>query len=170
MASRTRRSPVSTDKRFRKLKTGADFGPRERWQHSGCTFEYTERAGIMAARATEEHILDTLALRRLLDQIQIEAGLRFKADYHAASIAAHVTGSYSGMARSADGVFIEYERSDAQEAAYRRWKNAVRELGARYGAAVISTVCHDTPPAPQDIPILQDGLQKLAVWYGMRRR
>lgn len=170
MASRTRRPPVSTDKRLRKIPGGGDHGTPERWQHSGRTLELTDRAGILAARATEEHILDVLAMRRLLNEIQVEAGLRFKADYHAAALSAHVTGSYSGTSNARDFFRGEYERNDAQEAAYRRWKNAVRELGQRHGPAVIATVCHDTPPSPQNFLALQEGLEKLAALYRLNRR
>ena len=169
MASRSRRAPVSTDKRFRKLTRGGDHGTSERWQHSGRVLEFTDRAGILASRATEEHIIDVLVMRRLLNAVQVEAGLRFKADYHAAALAAHMTGSYSGASNARDFFRGEYERNDAQEAAYRRWKNALRELGARHSAAVITTLCYDAPPAPNDVPVLQEGLEKLAVWYGMRR-
>lgn len=170
MASRTKRPPVSTDKRFRKIAGGGDHGTLERWQHSGRALELTDRAGVLAARATEEHILDVLALRRLLNEIQVEAGLRFKGDYHAAAIAAHVTGSYSGASSARDFFRGEYERNEAQEAAYRRWKNAVRELGRRHGAAVIATVCHDAPPLPRDLAALQEGLEKLARLYRMTGR
>ncbi|MDR3425335.1 MAG: DUF6456 domain-containing protein [Alphaproteobacteria bacterium] len=167
MASRSRRAPVSSDKRFRKISSGGDHGTPERWQHSGRALELTDSAGVLAARATEEHILDVLAMKRLLSQLQVEAGLRLKADYHAAAIAAHVTGSYSGAARARDFFYAAPERTDAQEAAYRRWKKAVCELGQPYSHAVIATVCHDEAPLPRDLPALQDGLEKLVAWYKM---
>ncbi len=164
-----RRAPVSTDKRFRKCLRDCDTGTPERWQHSGRALECTDTPGILVARATEEHVLDVLALRSLLDGFQLKAGMRFKADYHDAALSAHVTGSYSGMSNMRDFFRIEHERSDAQERAYRRWKKAVRELGARHGSVVIDTVCYDAAPLPRDIPALQDGLEKLVAWYGMRR-
>ena len=170
MASHTRRPPVSSDKRFRKMPKGGDSGPPERWQHSGRVLELTDRAGILAARATEEHILDILAMRRLLSALQVEAGLRFKADYHAAALAAHVTGSYSGMSNARDFFRGEYERNEAQEAAYSRWKKAVRELGQRHGSAVIATVCHDAAPLSRDFAALQEGLEKLVALYRMGQR
>ena len=165
MPSRSRRSPVSSDKRFRKIPGGGDHGTPERWQHSGRTLELTDRAGVLAVRATEEHILDVLGLKHLLNDLQITAGLKFKADYHAAAIAAHVTGSYSGISNAKDFFRMEHERSDAEEAAYRRWKAAVRELGLRYSSAVIATVCYDAPPLPRDLPALQNGLELLAALY-----
>ncbi len=168
MVSRTRRAPVSTDKRLRKIARGGDHGTPERWQHSGRALELTDRAGVLAARATEEHILDVLGIKRFLNEVQIAAGLKFKADYHAAAIAAHVSGSYTGMSNARDFSRAEHERSDAEEAAYRRWRDAVRELGLRYSPTVIATVCHDALPLPRDLPTLQDGLEKLVVWYKMR--
>ena len=76
MASHTRRFPVSSDKRFRKLPGGGDHGTPERWQHSGRALELTERAGVLAVRVTEEHIIDVLAMRRLLDEVQVQAGFK----------------------------------------------------------------------------------------------
>jgi hypothetical protein len=169
MPSHPRRHTVSTDKRLRKNR-GGDTGPRERWQHSGCTFELTDRAGILAARATEEHVLDILGLKLLLTALQIEAGLKFKADYHAAAIAARVTGNYSGIPSAKDFFRAERERTDTEEEAYRRWKEAVREMGLHASPAVISTVCHDETPPARDIPVLQEGLDKLAAWYGMSKK
>jgi hypothetical protein len=168
MASRSRRTPVSSDKRFRKIPGGGDTGTPERWQHSGRALELTERAGVLAVRATEENLLDVLALKRLLNAVQIEAGLRLKADYHAAAMAAHVTGSYTGASRSRDFFRGEYERTEAQEAAYRRWRDATRELGQRYAEAVIDTVCHDALPASRDMLLVQEGLDRLVRWYRLR--
>ncbi len=166
MPRKIRRLIVSTDKRLRKRASG-DFGPCERWQHSGCAFEVTDARGVVAARATEEHVLDILGLKKFLSILQIEAGLRFKADYHAAAIAKRVTGSYSGAPSARDFFRAEHERSDAEDAAYRRWRSAVREMGLRYSAAVIATVCHDELPMARNIPELQVGLDKLACWYGL---
>ncbi|MFA4995423.1 MAG: DUF6456 domain-containing protein [Bdellovibrionales bacterium] len=162
-----RRRAAVTNKKLRKLCYGADHGTPERWQHSGCTFEITDRAGVLAARATEENILDVLGLKLLLTALQIEAGLKFKADYQAAAIAARVTGSYTGMSNARDFFRVEHERSEKEEAAYTRWRAAVNEMGLNIGAAVISTVCYDAPPKPRDVPLLQAGLEKLTAWYKM---
>ena len=170
MVSRSRRTSTASDKRTRKIPGGGDHGTPERWQHSGRTLELTDRAGVLAVRATEEHILDVLAMKRLLSEVQLAAGLKLKADYHAASLSAHVTGSYSGISNMRDFFRGEYERSDAQEAAYRRWRHAVRELGTRCGAAVVATVCHDAPPLPRDLAALQEGLVKLARIYHLIRQ
>jgi hypothetical protein len=80
---------VVADRRFRLPKLSpADFGLAERWQHSGHTLEPTEEAGIVAARATEEHIVDQLLLRRLIGKNESEAAFKFKLDYHRAGIEA----------------------------------------------------------------------------------
>lgn len=168
MSKRTRRRPVSTDKRFRKASLAGDHGTPERWQHSGFTLELTDRAGTLAIRATEEHVLDILGLKNLLDKIQIEAGLKFKADYHAAAIAARTTSSYSGLSNAKDFFRAERERSAAEEAAYNRWKAAVHELSQPAGKTVIATACYDETPLPRDLVALQEGLDQLAVWYKMK--
>jgi len=161
------RRPVSTDKRFRKTALGGDHGTPERWQHSGCTFEPTDRPGVLAVRATEEHILDRLGLKLLLSARQIAAGLKFKADYHAAAIGARVTGSYAGPSNVPGYDRTERKRSDAEDAAYRRWRDAVREMGLAYSPPVIATVCLDEVPKPHVLSQLQVGLDKLAGWYGL---
>jgi hypothetical protein len=169
MASRSRRAPVSTDKRLRKIPGGGDHGTPERWQHSGRAIQITDRAGILAVRATEENMLDVLALKKLLDEAQIAAGLRLREDYQAAAMAAHVTGSYSGASSARDFFRGEFERNEAQEAAYRRWRKAVMEVGPRLSAVLVSTVCHDIPPLPREVALLQGGLDQLVRWYGMRK-
>ena len=158
---------VSTDKRFRNPALGGDHGTPERWRHSGCAFEPTDRPGILAARAIEEHILDVLGLKELLSSQQIAAGLKFKADYHAASIGARVSGNYAGPSNLPSYDRTLRERSDAEENAYRRWRDAVREMGLAYSSAVIATVCLDEAPKPQEMTKLQAGLDRLAGWYGL---
>jgi hypothetical protein len=165
--AKSRRRPVSTDKRFRRNLNLSDTGPKERWQHSGRTLELTEVAGILAARATEEHIVDGLMMRGVLTETQRAAALRFKQDYQYAGLAAHVTGSYSVMPRSDDFFRGGRDRTDAEERAYRRWRNAVKELGLSFSGAVISVTCQDMQPAINEITRLQKGLEILADWYGM---
>lgn len=164
---KSRRRPVSSDKRFKKIRELADTGPRERWQHSGRVLEFTEKAGTLAVRATEEHVIDIMVERRMLDDKQRLAALRFKRDYQHAGLAPHVTGSYTPMRCGEDYFYHERIRTDAQEAAYQRWRNAVRELGLAHSDAVISTACHDLAPAPCAMAALQKGLEILAAWYGI---
>jgi len=163
-----RRQPVASDRRFRRSKaSGPDHGTFERWQHSGRTLELTEQAGVLAARATEEHIIDRLVLRRLLSPSAREAAFKFKLDYQRAALEARLTGRYNPASSARDFFAGIYERSDFEEAAYQRWRNAVRELGIRLAGLVISVVCHDILPRPGDLAQLQKGLEKLVDWYGL---
>ena len=73
-----RRRPAATDRRFRKPLNSSDFGPPERWQHSGRLLEQTEKPGHFAARATEEHVVDVLVLRGVLDVQQSAAAFKFE--------------------------------------------------------------------------------------------
>lgn len=162
--AKSRRRPVSTDKRFRK-KNSADYGPPERWQHSGRVMHMTERAGILAARVTEEHVIDTMVLRGLLDRSQSDAAFRLKQDFQRAGLAVNTTSRYTPERGAPDYFRGMRERSDAEEAAYQRWRNAVREMGLGLSCAVIATVCHDDTPTPGDVPLLQQGLDRLVDWY-----
>lgn len=168
MARITARRPVATDKRFRPKIAGGDHGTTERWQHTARLLEPTDRAGIWASRAAEEHALDSLVLCGLLDRLLADAGLRLKEDFHMADLGAHLTGGYSGQPR-ATGAYCEHERSDAEEAAYGRWRKAVMAMGARDGALVLAVVCYDAPPVAKDLYLLRQGLTRLAAWYGMKK-
>ena len=166
MPTKIRRRPVSTDKRFKK-NLGTDHGTPERWRHSGRTLEVTERAGILAARALEEHVIDTLVLRGLLDHTQSDAAFRLKLDFQRAGLAANTVSRYTP--ERTEGCRKERERSDGEEAAYRRWRSAVRELGLQFSCTVIATVCHDETPKAADVPLLQKGLDQLAGWYKLAK-
>jgi len=165
MPTKSRRRPVATDKRFRKKSDHSDYGPPERWQHSGRTLEITERRGILAARALEEHVIDSLVLRGILDQSQSDAAFRLKLDFQRAGLAANTTARYNPERNQTNYFRGERDRSDAEEAAYRRWRHAVRELGLDLSCAVIATVCHDEAPTEHDVPLLQKGLDQLIDWY-----
>ena len=167
---RVRRRPVATDRRFRKQRPIADYGPAERWQHSRRSLEPTGQGTTVAARATEEHLVDVMVMLGLIDGSQREAALKFKLDYQRAGLAAHVTGSYNPLGSGGDYFRGGRERSDFEEAAYQRWRNAARMLGLRLGSAVVSTVCHDLPPGAGEIPFVQKGLEKLADWYRLSKR
>ena len=99
---RSRRRPVASDRRFRSQRLLADHGTQERWQHSGRTLEPTERQGVLAAKATEEHIIDTLVMRGVITARQREAAFRFKLDYQSAALTAHVTSSYNPLSGGGD--------------------------------------------------------------------
>lgn len=160
-----RRQPVGTDRRFRRGQETADYGAPERWQHSRRALEATERAGVWAARALEEAIVDVLALRGWISLRQRQAALHFRRDYHSAGLQERLAGSYSST-RVAFSPFGPWdERTEPQEAAYRRWRHAVRAIGIVYSDLVITVACHDAIPAQQRVPALREGLEKLAKWY-----
>lgn len=166
--SSCRRPPVSSDKRLRQNKgTPSDYGPRERWQHSGRAVTLTERAGALAARATEEHILDVLELRGFLTVRQRDAALALKLDFQQASLSEHVTGGYNPVRVDQSLMPGPRDRTEAEEAAYRRWRAAAQSLGARHSGVVLATACYDLSPAPAQITLLREGLEMLARWYRM---
>lgn len=165
-----RRQPVESDRRFNRLSPKADHGTRERWQHSGRMLELTERAGVLAARVLEESVVDILILCRWITQSQHEAAVRFKKDYHLAKMEARLTGSYN-PARTMFSHFGPWdERSEAEEAAYQRWRHALRAVGMIHSDLIITVVCHDKMPRQQRAPDVREGLQKLVRWYGLPER
>jgi hypothetical protein len=165
MPVKSRRQPVASDRRFRKQNSLSDYGTPERWQHTGRILVLTEKAGILAAQATEEHIVDIMVTRGLLTASQSEAAFKFKSDFHRANLGVRVTSRYSPAGSSKDFFRPAPERTDLEEAAYQRWRNAVRELGLGLSNIVITTVCHDKLPMPRNIAMLQEGLEKLVDWY-----
>jgi len=165
MPAKSRRRPVATDKRFKKASSRADHGTPERWQHSGKAMQVTEKAGILAVRALEEHVIDVMVLKGVLDKSQSEAAFRLKLDFHRAGLATNTTAHYTPERSKTDFWQGRRDRTDAEEAAYQRWRNAVREMGLELSGAVLATVCHDTTPSYADLPLLQKGLDRLVDWY-----
>lgn len=144
------------------------MGPPERWQHTGCTLELTEQAGLLAARVLGEHVLDKLLLLRLINPTQQAAGLKLADDYVCAGLQARLGASYSGM-RSEGGGVTQFVRNAGQEKAYRRWLGGVKALKGATQDCVISVCCAGLYPAPLKLKLLQDGLQHLARHYGLQR-
>ncbi|MER2519971.1 MAG: DUF6456 domain-containing protein [Bdellovibrionales bacterium] len=168
MAVAHRRPPVASDRRLRPNREGvSDYGPRERWQHSGRALERTEREGILAARATEEHVLDVLGLLGILSSRQRGAALALKQDFQQASLSEHVTSGYNPVRVDQSPTPGTRDRTDAEEAAYSRWRAAAKSLGARHSGVVLATVCYDQSPCPAQIALLREGLERLARWYRM---
>jgi hypothetical protein len=109
---------------------------------------------VLAAKATESSVIDMLAARRVLRPSQVEAALKFRLDYQRAALARPVTGSYS-PSTALDNFHVTRERTDAEEAAYQKWRNAVGKLGIQLSGIAISTICFDLVPTPHDILLLQ---------------
>jgi len=142
-----------------------DCGPAERWQHSGRLIEITDAAGILASRASEECVLDTLHLQGHLTQRLLAAALRLRRDYIGADLGAHLVASYN-PARVATSYYAGCDdRSDLQEEAYQRWRAAVVAIGDLLSDVVVTVACHDIMPSEAHVLSLQIGLIRLARFY-----
>jgi hypothetical protein len=166
MAKKRRRAPVASDKRFKRVP--ADGGPPERWQHSGRTIEYTDQAGIFVARASEEHMLDTLLLLRVITEREREAGLKLCDDYVQAKIEERVTASYNSVRTQRSDAESRITRNEMQEAAYTRWRKALAGVEARAQNALIHVCCCGHPPNTAQFAFFKLGLDRLCAYYGIR--
>ena len=143
-----------------------DWGTRERWQHAGRQVEPSDQAGVCVARVMEEHVLDRLVVMGAIGSSEREAALRFKGDYHAAGLMCRLAGSYSPV-RGSFSVYGGWdERSDAQEEAYGRWRQAMRFLKGDLADTVVSIVCYDVFPDAYKLRCLRAGLKVLVTVYG----
>lgn len=147
------------------LPPRADHGPVERWQHTARLLEATEQAGLLAARALESHLLDTLCCAGLISEKLRDAGLRFHADYLRAGLEAHLSGSYAPTRQTFNPFSSLGDRTDEQEAAYQRWRQAVRALTPLFADAVVTVACHENAPTPRQEIRLKAGLLLLTRHY-----
>lgn len=142
-----------------------DKGPAERWQHATQQVMLVEEAQSLVAHALENSILDLLFLHKLITRLEREAALRFFADYMSAGLAPHCVASYSAMPRS--GIYCERDRSEQEERAYQKWRDAMRTMGGAVNGVVESTICHEQMPAEEKVAFLRVGLKKLIKFYGV---
>lgn len=145
---------------------GADFGTAERWQHHARQLVITDDAVV--ARNGEESVLDKLLVHRLIIATDHEAGLRLRHDYAAAKIEARVIASYNparSLNRAHDGGYV---RSDAEEAAYQRWRDALKATGTAEGRVLTAVCCQDLLPLPVQLGLLKRGLLALCRHYGIK--
>jgi hypothetical protein len=163
MARKYRRPPVASDKRFKRIR--ADSGPPERWQHSNRSVEFTEDAGVFAARSCQEHILDRLVLLGLITEDGREAGLKLHRDYNIARVEEAVSMSFSPVRVRSGDPQRRLERSEAEEAAYRRWRLALKPLSSLSRDVVIHVACVGCCPALEQLGKLKQGLGRLATYY-----
>lgn len=166
----SRRPPVSRDRRFRQPQSMADHGTPERWQHGARLLAITERAGVLAARAATENVLDILLERGWITDRQQEAALLLRLDYHRAGLAARVSGSYSQTRQNFNLYSGWDERSEAEEIAYQRWRRAIQNLPMAIRQLAITVICHDEMPQLLQVPQLRDAMDCLAKKYGVPRR
>lgn len=170
VSRKSRRRPVSTDKRFKKKYGLIDTGPLERWQHTGRLLVQPALQSAYVAKVSEEHIVDIMVTKGLLTETQSAAAMRLKADFQLAGLTIRTIGRYAPLISDQPDHFRgRPDRSEAAEAAYRRWRCAVKEIGNRAGAVVVDTACYDHAPNLTGIALLQEGLKKLADWYGLEK-
>ena len=170
MSDSSRQTTAKPRRRSRKKPNIPDCGPLQRWQHAGRMLHLTEYGNGLAARVSEEHVMDVLVMKGILTDTQCKAAFKLKRDFKNAGLDAHVTGSYSPVRTKIDWPSGAPERTDAQEAAYRRWRDAVREMGLRFSNVVLETACHDCMPSRADVLALQQGLDSLVRWYRLSRQ
>ncbi|MDD2326466.1 MAG: DUF6456 domain-containing protein [Alphaproteobacteria bacterium] len=147
------------------LSPRSDSGPSQLWQHTGRMLVRTDGEQTLVSRVTEEKVLDVLFYRGVVSPRMRAAGLRLHADFIAADMQPHASGSYNPAHVSGASYGLWHERSDAQEEAYTRWRTAVRAVGQLCSDVVISVACYDLRPDDNHVPLLQVGLAKLAQEY-----
>ncbi|MGE0109117.1 MAG: DUF6456 domain-containing protein [Bdellovibrionales bacterium] len=150
------------------LSRYVDHGTAERWQHAGRVLEPTQEAGVLAVRALEEHFLDRLYLAGFISKNQLDAAMRFKRDYYAAGMNARLSASYAPV-RASFSLYNGWdERSDAEEEAYARWRQAMRFLQGHLGNLLVSAICYEEVPSCKEALLLRSGLKVLVKIYGLR--
>ncbi len=178
-----RRSPVSSDRRFKKnthaQENRPDHGPAERWQHGQRNFVFTERAGVFAARALVETALEKLCRRQVIDAISLLAGQRLAADFMKARLSAKTTLSYGQMQQKhLKGTARVVERSQAAEMAYQRWRSALLACPAEARDVLVNLCCLDILPTEllaaeinlSEMSLAEKGLTSLVQHYGLRKQ
>lgn len=163
-----KRRYVLGKKRREEEMSFADLGTAERWQHSRREMVLTERAGILAARALEECALDRWLAAGAITGDEHEAGLRLRTDYLKGQITLRASRVYDGVRAPSPGASwtSPAERRDgASEAAYRRWREAVRSVGQRASLILIAVCCEDGVIAWPQRAELRGALQTLMRHY-----
>ena len=143
----------------------SDFGPTERWQHSGRVLEATETAGVFRVRATGACALDVLVAGGVITAAERAAALRLKKDFVAAGLAPHIVGHYDSGFTFFTVDLARYQRSDKQEAAYTSWRDAIKSLHAMIANVMVSVVCCDETPRAEQLPHLRIGMKRLLDYY-----
>lgn len=156
---------VSTS--YLKAQTPPDKGPRERWQHSTQQIKVVEEGRSIVAYALEDCVVDFLFVHKLITGAEREAALRFRGDFMAAGMAPKCTAGYSSMVRISSGYTKQHERSEAEEQAYIRWRNAMRAMSGAVSGDVETAACYDKMPAPEKVAFVRVGLKKLIKFYGV---
>lgn len=145
--------------------TQADHGPTERWQHSGKTLTLTLSEGHITAKALEENALDILCLAKVISEKEKESGLKLNADFHAAGMASRVGSSYNPVRVNGPVYGAWDDRTEAEERAYKRWREALKAIPLALRNGVAMTTCYEQIPPSQFFPDLRKGLAALSDHY-----
>jgi hypothetical protein len=168
MPRKTRRAPVSSDKRLKKNKS-ADGAPPQRWQHGDFTIEETQEAGMFVMRATTSHCLDILLQHQLIDDVCHEAGLLLHKDYQLAKIEGRVGASYQPQTNQTQKGFRTHDRHEKEEAAYQRWRCAIEQIDHDWRGRVIHVCCMGLSPDITYLLPLKKGLLQLVQHYRLKK-
>ena len=164
-----RRPPVSSDKRLKPVSEPAapDHGPRERWQHGVVQMQRMDALGTVAARVVTECALDVLQQAGQVTAKMWQAGLQLRRDYVGARVEPRAAMRYAPTVRQGRGTGDMFVRSEREELAYRRWRQALQVVGVGLSEALVSVCCLDRPPTQAQQRQLVDGLEALARHYRM---
>lgn len=146
----------------------ADYGTAERWQHSRRELVLTENAGIYAMRAGDECALDRWLGAGVITADEHEAGMKLRRDYHHGRVAQLAQRVYDGVRAPTPGAGWHSRaelRDDVSEAAYRRWRTAIRAMGMRLSPLLIAVCCEDGALAWSRRGELRFALQQLHKHY-----
>lgn len=159
-----RRFPVSRDKRF-KRPTEPDFGPPERWQHSGRLLQRVD-ATSTAARATTECTLDLLHEQGRVTPKMWQAGIKLRRDYLLARVEPRTVMRYAPtFVRGNPQASGPFDRSEKEELAYKRWRQALQIVGVGLNDALVTVCCLDLRPHPRQHRDLIEALDALVKHY-----
>lgn len=146
----------------------ADHGTAERWQHSRRELVLTAQSGLYAVRATEECALDRWLAAGAISAEEHKAGLSLRSDYHHGRVAITAQPQYDGVRAPSPGASWQSpgeRRSELAEAAYQRWRNAIRAVGMRCSPLLIAVCCEDGALAWPRRSELRQALQSLQRHY-----
>lgn len=145
-----------------------DEGTAERWQHSRREMVLTGQAGIYAMRAQDECALDRWLGAGAISSEEHAAGMKLRSDYHHGQVSMMAQRVYDGVRAPSPGASWQSpaeRRSESAEAAYRRWRAAIRAVGMRLSPLLIAVCCEDGALAWPRRGELRLALQQLQAHY-----
>lgn len=147
----------------------ADYPTAERWQHSRRQLVVLEQGHVLAVRSEDECMLDRWLGAGAISADEHAAGIRLRSDYHQGRVPMLAHQVYEGTRSATLGGWQSpgESRSNGAEAAYRRWRHAIRAVGQRAASLLIGVCCEDGALAWTRRDELRAGLQKLQQHYSI---